>query len=128
MKVLLDTHTFLWFIEGDSRIGPNALREILEPSNQRFLSVASLWEIAIKTSIGKLKQHSSFEQLVQVQVLGNTIDLLPILAGHLDVVQTLAFHHRDLFDRLLVAQALSENIVLLSRDRTLSAYGVQMLW
>lgn len=128
MKVLLDTHTFLWFIEGDSRIGSNALREVLEPGNQRFLSIASLWEIAIKASTGKLRQHSSFERLVQMQVLGNAIDLLPISAKHLDLVQVLPFHHRDPFDRLLVAQALSENLVLLSRDRSLSAYGAQVLW
>lgn len=121
-------HTFLWFIESDSRIGPTALHEILEPGNQRLLSIASLWEIAIKASIGKLKQHSSFEQLVQVQVLGNAIDLLPISERHLDVVQVLPLHHRDPFDRLLVAQALSENLVLLSRDRSLSDYGARVLW
>lgn len=126
--MLLDTHTFLWFIEGSGRIGPDALREILEPGNERFLSVASLWEVAIKASTGKLKRHSSFEQLVQVQILGNAIGLLPISARHLDRVQNLPFHHRDPFDRLLVAQALSENLTLLSRDGALSAYGVPVLW
>ena len=128
MRVLFDTHTFLWFIEGNSRIGSNARREILEPNNERFLSVASLWEIAIKASVGKLEKHSSFEDLVQVQVFGNAIDLLAISAKHLDVVQTLPFHHRDPFDRLMIAQALSENLVLLSRDRAFSAYGVELLW
>lgn len=128
MRVLFDTHTFLWFIEGDSRIGVDARREILEPGNERFLSVASLWEIAIKASTGKLEQHSSFEDLIRVQVFGNAIDLLAISAKHLDIVQTLPFHHRDPFDRLLIAQSLSENLVLLSRDRAFSAYGVQLLW
>ncbi len=128
MKVLLDTHTFLWFIEGDARVGPDARREILEPGNVRLLSVASLWEIAIKASTGKLKQHNSFENLVQVQVFGNAIDLLGISAKHLDIVQNLPFHHRDPFDRLLVAQALSDDLTLLSRDGALSAYGVPVLW
>jgi len=118
----------LWFIEGDSRLGSNALREIVEPGNERLLSVASLWEIAIKASTGKLRQHSSFDPLVQVQVLGNAINLLPISAGHLDLVQALPFHHRDPFDRLLVAQAIGENPVLLSHDRALSIYGAQVLW
>ena len=128
MKVLFDTHTFLWFIGGDARIGSNARREILEFGNERFLSIASLWEIAIKASIGKLEPHSSFEDLVRVQVSGNAINLLAISAEHLDIVQALPLHHRDPFDRLLIAQALSENLVLLSRDRAFSAYGVQLLW
>ena len=95
MKVILDTHTFLWFIGGDPNLSHKALQEILDLNNQRFLSIASLWEIAIKTSLGKLKSHGTFENLVQTQILGNDIQLLPILASHLDVVQSLPFHHRD---------------------------------
>ena len=128
MKVLLDTHTFLWFVEGDTRLSKAALEAILELENQRFLSIASLWEIAIKVSIGKMNSHGLFETLVQTQITGNDIQLLPIFAKHLDMVQTLPYHHRDPFDRLIVAQTLTEDLTLLSRDGSLADYGVKLLW
>ena len=128
MKVLLDTHTFLWFIEDDARLGKNASEAILELDNRRFLSVASLWEIAIKVSIGKMNSHGPLETLVQTQITGNDMQLLPIAAKHLDTVQNLPYHHRDPFDRLIVAQALAEDLTLLSRDGNLADYGVKLLW
>ncbi len=128
MKVLLDTHTFLWFIEDDARLSKNASEAILKLNNQRFLSVASLWEIAIKVSIGKMNSHGPFETLVQTQITDNDMQLLPISAKHLDTVQTLPYHHRDPFDRLIVAQALTEDLTLLSHDGNLTDYGVKLLW
>ena len=124
----MDTHTFLWFIEGDARLSQKALEAILELENSRFLSVASLWEIAIKVSIGKLKNHGPFGKLVQTQLIGNDIRLLPIATNHFDTVQRLPFHHRDPFDRLIIAQVMEENLTLLSRDSIFAAYEVQVLW
>ena len=86
MKLLLDTHTFLWFIAGDSAISSRALQLIQEPTNERFLSVASLWEMAIKASLGKLEIASSFQELVASQVEANAIQLLEIAPRHLEVV------------------------------------------
>lgn len=128
MRVLLDTHTFLWFIENDARLSEKASEAILDLENQRFLSIASLWELAIKVSIGKLKNHGPFETLVQTQITCNDIQLLPISANHLNIVQSLPYHHRDPFDKLIVAQALEEGLTLLSRDGDLANYGVKLLW
>ena len=128
MKVLLDTHTFLWFIEADARLSKSAAEAILDLENQRFLSIASLWEIAIKVSIGKLKNHGAFGTLIQTQITGNAVQLLPISANHLDTVQSLPYHHRDPFDRLIIAQALEEDLTLLSRDSDLAKYGAKLLW
>ena len=128
MRVLLDTHTFLWFIEGNSNIGQKALKEILEPSNERFLSIACLWEIAIKVKMGKLKSQGSFHDLIQSQIVNNDIQLLAISANHLNGVQTLTLHHRDPFDRLIIAQAISENLTILTKDSSFSSYSVKTLW
>lgn len=128
MRLLLDTHAFLWFIAGDSRL-PNLARERIEEStNRRALSIASLWEIAIKTSIGKLELEKPFSELFPEQILGNDIRQLRIRLRHLKLISDMPFHHRDPFDRVLVAQALSEGLVLVSRDEILDEYGVERLW
>jgi len=92
------------------------------------LSVASLWERAIKISIGRLKLEISFPELVEHQVKGNAIELLPIRPAHLDTLATLPFHHRDPFDRLIVAQSLTEGIPVVSRDEALTSYPIHRLW
>lgn len=107
MKLLLDTHAFLWFIEGNSTLSELARNLIEEQANQRFLSVASLWEIAIKSSIGKLELKMTLTELVEREVYGNAIELLEIQPEHLDELTKLPFHHRDPFDRLILAQSLT---------------------
>ena len=128
MKLLLDTHALLWFLEGNPRLSEPARSAIEAPGNERLFSTAGAWEIAIKVSLGKLTLHVPYEQLVPGQLLANDVALLPIRPEHLSGVLTLPFHHRDPFDRMLIAQALAEEAVLVSADLMLDAYGVQRLW
>ena len=128
MKLLLDTHTYLWFINGDSNLSSIARQLIESPENERLLSIASLWEMAIKISIGKLKLNTSFSDLVEKQIAGNAIDLLHIYPLHLDVVKTLSFFHHDPFDRLIVAQSIVENVPIVSRDATFDLYPIERKW
>lgn len=128
MRLLLDTHTFLWFIDGNPMLSSRALQLIKEVTNERLLSTASLWEMAIKLSLGKLTVPLPFTKLVAEHVYGNAIMLVSIAPEHLDILRTLPFYHKDPFDRLLIAQGLSENIPILSRDEILDDYGIQRFW
>src|ERR1700704_3050184 len=116
MRLLLDTHAFLWFIMGSANLSANARSLIENPANERLLSVASLWEIAIKTSLGKLTLSVPFDQLVPAQLQLNGIDLLNIKVDHLSSLVTLPFHHHDPFDRLIIAQGLVEKLPIISLD------------
>ncbi len=128
MRLLLDTHTFLWFIDGNPKLSSRARQLIEEVANERVLSTASLWEMAIKVSLSKLTVPLPFTTLVAEHVYGNAIVLVFIAPEHLDVLRTLPFHHKDPFDRLLIAQGLSENIPILSRDDVFDDYGIQRFW
>ena len=128
MRVLLDTHTFLWFIGGDGRLSDRARSLITDPANSRLLSVGSLWEMAIKAGLGRLRLEFAFPELVERQVRGNGIDLLPIRPAHLDVVASLPLHHRDPFDRLIIAQAVAEGMPVVSRDGEFGPYPATVLW
>jgi PIN domain nuclease of toxin-antitoxin system len=128
MKLLLDTHTFIWFIMGSPNLSTRARALIEDVANEQFLSVASLWEIAIKLSIGKLTLSSPFDVLIPPQLSLNGFELLNIEIEHAAVVATLPFHHRDPFDRLLIAQAMVENMSIVSIDAVLDAYPVARLW
>ena len=127
MRLLLDTHTFLWFIDDNARLSSTA-RSLLESDNDLVLSTASLWEIAIKLSIGKLSLPQPFETFVRKQLSVNAIDILQIDTAHLSVVATLPFHHRDPFDRLLVAQAKVEQLPIVSADTEFNKYSIKRLW
>jgi len=127
MRLLLDTHTFLWFIDDNPRLSFNA-KSLLESDNDLLLSTASLWEIAIKLSIGKLALPQPFEPFVREQLSINAIDILEIDLSHLGAVSTLPFHHRDPFDRLLVAQASVEQIPIVSADVEFDAYSIERRW
>jgi PIN domain nuclease of toxin-antitoxin system len=128
LRVLLDTHAFLWFIAGDARLSAFARTTIETADTERFLSTASLWEIAIKASLGRMMLKLSIPQLVTEHVESNAIQLLDIKPAHLDALITLPFHHRDPFDRLLIAQAQAENLSLLSCDSSFANYAVTCLW
>ena len=128
MRVLLDTHSFLWFIAGDIRLSPTARRLIEDVDNQPLLSMASLWEMAIKLSIGKLHLGRPFETLIPEQMHLNGIQPLPIEMDHVMVVARLPFYHRDPFDRLLIAQAMVEQIPIVSGDPAFDLYPIQRLW
>ncbi len=128
MKLLLDTHSFLWFIGGNSRLSSRARTLIEDVSNDAFLSVASLWEMAIKISLDKLSLAQPFDILIPQQLGLNRIDLLGITVKHAAVVATLPFYHRDPFDRLLIAQAQMEQMPIVSSDAAFDAYAVTRLW
>lgn len=128
MKLLLDTHAFLWFIGGKDELSVHARQLMEDASNERYLSVASLWEMAIKVSIGKLKVPLPLTRLVREHVTGNAIEVLPIEPEHLDEQRKLPFHHRDPFDRLIIAQAIVEEMKLITRDEAFAAYEVRCVW
>lgn len=128
MNVLLDTHAFLWFIAGDSSLSQFARSAIENLDNNRYLSMASLWEIAIKISVGKLELSEPFETLIPRQLADNSIELLGISFDHTALVSSLPFHHRDPFDRLLIAQSKVEQMTLVSIDPVFDSYSVNRLW
>jgi PIN domain nuclease of toxin-antitoxin system len=128
MNLLLDTHVFLWFIAGDERLSKTARTLIENADNEVFLSQASLWEIAIKISLGKLTLSQPFETLMAEQLQQNQIQLLDIRLQHAAGVITLPFHHRDPFDRMLIAQAQAETLTLVSEDSSINLYDVRSVW
>jgi PIN domain nuclease of toxin-antitoxin system len=128
MNLLLDTHTFLWFIAGDSSLSKTARSAIEDLNNNLFLSVASVWEIAIKVSIDKLELSEPFEIFIPEQLAENGIGLLDISVEHTAQIVSMPFHHRDPFDRLIAAQANVEQMTLLSIDEVFDLYGVNRLW
>ena len=112
MRYLLDTHTLLWFLSGDESLSQTARQLIENEANQIFVSIASLWEITIKSSLSKLELASSLEQMLVDKLLENDIQTLAISVHHLMGVHNLPFYHRDPFDRLIVAQSLIEKMQL----------------
>ncbi|MGC1954958.1 MAG: type II toxin-antitoxin system VapC family toxin [Gammaproteobacteria bacterium] len=128
MNFLLDTHAFLWWVNDAPELSTNANAYLAEPRNEVFFSLASVWEMAIKLSIGKLKLAEPLENFVIEQLQRNGFRQLGISFQHVIGVASLPFHHRDPFDRLIIAQALAERLPVLTADRTFDAYGIQRLW
>jgi len=128
MRLLLDTHTFLWWINNDALLSDPARVAIASERNECFLSLASCWELSIKASIGKLRLSKSVERFIPEELAANDFQLLTIDFRHVAKVESLPFHHRDPFDRLLVAQALTERMTIISADAVLSEYGVKRIW
>jgi len=128
VRVLLDTHAFLWAITADARLSPLAQRVFLGGANELLLSAASLWEIAIKVRIGKLPLPLPADRYLREQLSLNAIQVLPVEAVHVLRLFELPDIHRDPFDRMLVAQCQVENTPLLSGDAQLRQYEVEVLW
>jgi len=128
MNVLLDTHAFLWLATGDDRLSETARKTFLNQENSLFFSAASYWEICIKMSLGKISLKTGWFQTIQNEMEINAIQWLPIEMTHCAKVIKLPFHHRDPFDRMLVAQAITEKMQLLSHDNRLSAYSIKRIW
>ena len=128
MKILLDTHPFIWMDTDPSKISSRVLQHLNNTNNVVYLSVASVWEMVIKTQTGKLVLSDSIEKIVSEQMKRNPLHLLPIEFNHVLAVQTLPNFHKDPFDRLLVAQAKTENAILLSTDPIIRQYPVQVEW
>lgn len=128
MRVLLDTQALLWFLLHDSRLSKTAELVICDPANEIEISPASYWEIAIKISIGKYTLPLPYQQFVESQLAANDFRILHIEPKHTAQLVEMPLHHRDPFDRLLIAQSLSENLPIVSADSKFGAYGVNRLW
>ena len=127
MAYLLDTHTLLWFVAGDKQL-PESSKEIIQNVNEScFLSAASLWEITIKHQLKKLELGISLEELFKF-VDRNQIEIISINSLHLLQLSKLPFYHHDPFDRMIIAQAISENLKLISRDHIFKNYHVSLVW
>ena len=128
MKLLLDTHVFLWWVSDDRRLSRHARQVISNGENEVLLSAASAWEMAIKSAIGKLPLPGDLETFLEDQMDRNGIGALPILIKHAVRVRRLPNHHADPFDRLLIAQAQIEGLSLLTADRHIKQYDVSTVW
>lgn len=131
MELLLDTHAFLWYVTGDEQISNDAKLYIDDRDNIRYLSTASLWEISIKYSLGKLLLMEPYEVLIPRLLQINDIHILNISLEHMSEVANLPFpdqDHRDPFDRLIIAQSKVEDIPVLSIDSKFDLYNVERLW
>jgi len=128
MKYLLDTHTFLWLDIQPGKLSPAAKAALSQPDAERYLSVVSVWEIVIKLAIGKLAMKNPLPVVLNEQRQKNALQILPVALEHVLAVEGLAPHHNDPFDRLLIAQALSEGMSLVSADPALSAYPTPVVW
>lgn len=127
MRLLLDTHTFLWFVNDNPKLNDRLKNLIEDTSNVSYLSVASLWEMSIKFNLGKLTLNPNYEEFVEKEVKTSTIQLLNIRLEHLRVNSTLPFHHRDPFDRLIIAQSIVEEIAIVSVDSAFDKYSVSVI-
>jgi PIN domain nuclease of toxin-antitoxin system len=127
-EVLADTHAFLWFVTDAPHLSVKAKGLLEAQDTERFFSIAGVWEIAIKTSFGKLTLRRPLEEILPEQLAVNRFTLLNISAEHAFRVVRLPLHHRDPFDRMLAAQCLVENLPLVSNDDALDAYGIKRLW
>ncbi len=128
MRFLLDTHAFLWFILNDKSLSPTARQRIVDPANMIEVSPASYWEIAIKIAIGKYSLQQPYQVFLEDQIASNFFLVLPIEIKHTALLTNLPLHHRDPFDRLLIAQALVEQIPIISGDPQFDLYGVRRIW
>ena len=127
-RLLLHTHTFLWWDSAPSRLSPTVLALCQDPSVILFLSLISVWEIQIKSSLGKLPLALPLAEIVQNQQSQHGLQLLPMTVEHIYALHRLPLHHKDPFDRLLIAQALTEELPLASVDGVFSAYSVSTIW
>ena len=128
MRILLDTHVFLWWVEGDRALPAKARAALADRENDCLISLASVWELAIKAGLGKLKLALPVKRYVVEHAAANGFRMLDIRMAHLGRVETLAQHHGDPFDRLLIAQAIEENLPIVSADPVFRKYGVKRVW
>ena len=128
MKVLIDTHALLWFLEGEQKkLSTIAINSIITDANEKYVSIASLWEIAIKVNIGKLQLVSDFSRLESL-IASNGFQIVAIEYHHLIEYEKMEIHHRDPFDRILIAQSVSEGFQIITKDPNLSFYKIKTIW
>lgn len=127
MDILLDTQILLWAISGDKRLTSRLRQVFLDPENQLHFSIASYWEIAIKVSIGKLTLSERWAEIIKREMQRNYIASLPVSTEHCNCLAKLPFHHRDPFDRLIIAQAQTEKMTLISSDKEFKKYEIKLI-
>ncbi len=127
MDLLLDTHTLIWFLNGDETLSDKAKSAIEDPENSKIVSIASIWEIAIKISLGKFKFPKGFKHFLDM-VEDNGFEILPITFEHAIELSTLEFLHRDPFDRLMVSQCIADKLIIVSKDDNIKRYKIKTIW
>jgi PIN domain nuclease of toxin-antitoxin system len=127
MELLLDTHAFLWYVSGDEQLPENIINKIGDNSNRCFISIASIWEIVIKLSIGKLEIKGGFNTIEDF-LNNNDFDILPVDIEDVKALLTLKFFHRDPFDRMIIAQAITSDLTIITKDENFSNYKVSIIW
>ena len=128
MRVLIDTHVFIWWTSDVKKLSSRVHNLLLDPNTEAILSVVSIWEMQIKLSLGKLQFRTALAELVDDEINRNRIELLPLSLSHIYALSNLPHHHRDPFDRILIAQSMDEDLQILSIDEKFDAYGVKRLW
>lgn len=128
MNLLADTHAFIWTFSNTKMLSAAAVKEFKKSSNQIFLSVASVWEMQIKIKLGKMVFNDTLENIINEQRAVNNIQILPINLSHALYLENLPLHHKDPFDRLLISQAIVENMTMVSADTNFGKYHVNLLW
>ena len=126
MRVLVDTHALLWYLQADPNLSTLAMNTIENKDNDVFVSIASLWEIAIKLGLGKLDIQRPFENL-ETDLQRLDIKILPIAFSDVQIYRSLPLHHRDPFDRILVAQSIGNNLIIITRDALFETYSVELM-
>jgi PIN domain nuclease of toxin-antitoxin system len=128
MRVLIDTHALLWYLQGDSNLSNLALTTIEDKDNNEvFLSIVSLWEISVKLGLGKLELQRPFENL-EADLQRLDIKILPIAFADLNIYRSLPLHHRDPFDRILIAQSIGNSLTIITRDQLFEPYSIRVMW
>lgn len=124
---LMDTHAFIWYANGDTRMSQNAI-DYIDSAERKLLSIASLWEMPIKVSLSKLIFHHPFNETVGKQIDINNYKILEIKQAHVFKVRELLFHHRDPFDRMIISQSIIEEVPILSSDARFDNYPIKRIW
>ncbi len=127
MRLLLDTHIFIWWADQPERLSPAALSALEDEANELLLSVASVWEMQIKIQLGKLKLSLSLKELLKNQQETNDLTVSPVTLTHVLALDALPFHHKDPFDRLLLAQSIEEDLTIVTADSQFSAYPIKLV-
>lgn len=127
MNLLLDTHALIWFINGDNQLPEKSINLIKNIDNKCFVSIVSIWEIAIKLSLGKLDLHGGFDEISRI-LRRYEIELLPITFAHIQTLMSLDYHHRDPFDRIIISQGFVENLSIVTKDENFPKYNIKIVW
>ena len=127
MQFLLDTHTFIWFINGEQFLPSEIINDIKDINNKCFISIGSIWEIAIKSSLNKLELKAGFNKIMDF-LIDNDIEILPISFKHIQILTTLPFHHRDPFDRIIISQGIAEQLIIMTKDDNFKKYQAKVQW